>query len=191
MKKVNIMPVNFEYFERRLKEENIGQAELSKLLGHSVSYLSYHKAKNGGIPAEDIKKITELMDIDMKQLIVRGEFKPEEQTEDDKIINALIQKIGQLEQKMVEFEERLAKPAIVTIPMNAKDMAILTMRDLLDGGWTTKDDVLVAFNEKHIPIEYISDALKANNAISATSGVASGARTFYIAQDVSSKSSPK
>ena len=92
---------------------------------------------------------------------------------------------------MEEFEERLKTPAIVTIPMNAKDMAVLTMRELLEGGVTTKDDVLRAFNEKHIPIEYIQHALTANNAISATSGVADRARTFYITQGALNKTEPK
>ena len=187
-KKVKITPINFEYFERRCAEENIGQTELSKLLGRSPSFLSYHKKCNCGIPTEDLKRITELIDLDMKQLVAHDEPYTDEPKEvpttketDMDAVSALIVTIGELEARVVRLEERVEKPAIVTIPMNAKDMAILTMRDLLDGGWTTKDDVLRAFNEKHIPIEHISAALKANNAVSATSGVAEKARTFYIA----------
>ena len=197
-KKVNITPINFEYFERRCEEEHIGQAELSKLLGHSVSFLSYHKRRNGGIPTEDLKRITELIDLDMKQLVAHGEPQTDEpqevpivkQSEMD-AVSALIVTIGELEARVARLEERIEKPAIVTIPMHAKDMAILTMGELLEGGWTTKDDVLRTFNEKHIPIEYISDALKANNAISATSGVADRARTFYIGQGALNKTEPK
>jgi hypothetical protein len=57
------------------------------------------------------------------------------------------------------------------------------MAGLLEGGWCTKDAVLNAFNEKHIPLDYLSDAVRANGAIGATSGVADHARTFYIKEE--------
>ena len=154
--------------------------DVRKLLGRSGGYLSWRKSR-GTLSEADIKAIGELMDIDMAILLGGKPVVQEKQEKPkDDVVTVLIAEIGELRAEIEEMKKRLDNPVEVSVPMNAKDMAIRVMGNLLDGGWTTKDAVLVEFNKHHIPIEYISDALKANGAISATSGVADKARTFYI-----------
>ena len=183
-------PIDYEYLKTQCKTEGISFKEVSKLLGHSEQYLSYKKTTKGNLPNEDVVALQELLNVDMKKLIPSSKSEDavaaNGQTKDEKdelVINNLITKIGELENKIARLEERLNEPVAVSIPMNAKDMAIVVMESLLEGGWCTKDDVLREFNKHHIPIEHISAAVKANNAIAATSGVADKARTFYIKQE--------
>jgi hypothetical protein len=176
-------PIDYVYLKTRCRAEGVSMKDVSRLLGHGEQYLSYKKTMGYGLPNEDVVKLQDLLDIDMKKLILKSDDETvSNEPASDMVIENLIKKIGELEHKLSLLEEQMKTPVPVSIPMNADEMAILVMGDLLEGGWCSKDDVLVAFNKHHIPIEYITKALKAHNAISATSGVADKARTFYIKQ---------
>ena len=171
--------IDWEYLSECFSENNTSMSEVCKLLGRSTAYLSYYKSTSGALPVADINTICDLMDIDESKLYVDECSDEPEDTSGD-VLTKLIAEIGELRGKIVELEKRVDNPVEVSIPMSAKDMAVRVFGGLLDGGWVSKDAVLSEFSKHHIPVEYISDAMKANNAISATSGVASGARTFYI-----------
>ena len=158
-------------------------SEMSKLLGRSVAYLSYYKSSSGCLPVADINAICDLIDIDKRMLLAVGGDSPKEEPKEEPKSDALtrlIVEIGELRGKIAELEKRIEEPVEVSIPMTAKDMAVRVFGNLLDGGWVTKDTVIAEFAKHHVPLEYLSDAVRANGAISATSGVANSARTFYI-----------
>lgn len=171
--------VNWDYLNKLFHDNGLTQAGVCELLGRSHSYFSYY-VRNNKITEADLGYLRDLLEIDDEILFLNGTPKTPTKEVSTDVVTCLIAEIGELRGKIAELEKRLEQPVKVSIPMNAKDMANRVMGSLLDGGWTSRDEVLVEFNKHNIPIEYISDALRANHAISATSGVANCARTFYI-----------
>lgn len=179
------LPIKWEYLERRFKEEHTNKKEVSKLLEKGETYLAYNKSKGTGLTNDDILKLRDLMEIDMKELVPRGDVKqvvpkPEEPDNNSKAIDVLFQEIAQLRNKIAELEKKMEEPAIVAIPMQPKEMASKVLGELLEKGWCTKDDVLVEFNKHHIPTQYMNDAVHEHDAVLATSGYGSSLRTFII-----------
>lgn len=174
------LPVNWEYLEKRFKEESVTKKGISELLGHSETFLSMSKSKNLGLPSADIEKIRDLMEIDMKQLVPRKERKEDEKTDDEKTIEALIAEVGVLRNRIVQLEKKLEEPVIVAIPMKPAEMAEKIVGECLESGWCTKDKLLVEFNKHHVPTQYMSDAVSAHDAVYATSGIGSSMRTYII-----------
>lgn len=182
MSKKKMYHVNWDMIEKRRTEENLTMGELSKLIGKADTYYSKSKNNNNGLPKDSILSIAELLDINPRELTCRNDEveKIVENATNPVTVNFLIQEIGELRGRIVELEKKIDEPAIVAIPMDAKEMAIRVMSELLESGWCTKDDVLVEFNRHHIPMQYISDAVHAHDVTVATSGHAEGVRTFYI-----------
>ena len=177
------LPVDFEYLTRRFKDEGVTQKSVSELIGKDTNYISYHKTKNDGLLNEDIVKLRDLMELDMKALVPRGEVtypKPEEQDANSRAIDVLFQEIAQLRNQIAVLEKKLEQPAIVAIPMEPKEMACRILGELLEKGWCKKDDVIVAFNEHHIPMQYLNDALHEHNAVTATAGHDRTFRTYIL-----------
>ena len=184
MPKKKMYHVNWEMIDEKIKEENITMGELSKLIGKAETYYSKMRRKDNGLPKDSILSIAELLEISPRELTYRDTEEEAKKIADkatkEVSVQFLIQEIGELRGRIVQLEKKIEEPAIVAIPMDAKEMAIRVMEELLEGGWCTKDDVLVAFNKHHIPTQYIVDAVHANGVVLATSGVADHARTFYI-----------
>lgn len=179
------LPINWEYLDKRFEEENTNKSEVSRLLGYSKSYLSMRKKQFGGLEKAEIDKLRDLMDIDMKQLVPRDTDKDEGKASDvDRTeaftIGVLIAEIGELRGEVEALKKKVEEPTIVAIPMDAKEMAIRVVGELLEGGWCTKGEVLIKFNEHHIPIQYINDAIHAHGAVMATAGHGTSMRTFII-----------
>ena len=168
----DLREIDWAMVEKKRKAEKLTQEELSELLGKGERYISNSVSRNSKIHKDVAKALNEILDLDA----------PAEPAEDS-TLNYLIAEIGMLKGEIEALKKKMEKPQIVAIPMHPKEMAIRTMAGLLEGGWCTKDAVLSAFNEKHIPLDYLSDAVRANGAIGATSGVADHARTFYIKEE--------
>ena len=168
----DLREIDWAMVEKKRKAEKLTQEELSELLGKGERYISNSVSRNSKIHKDVAKALNEILDLDA----------PAEPAEDS-TLNYLIAEIGMLKGEIEALKKKMEKPQIVAIPMHPKEMAIRTMAGLLEGGWCTKDAVLSAFNEKHIPLDYLSDAVRANGAIGSTSGVADHARTFYIKEE--------
>lgn len=171
----DLRTIDWALVEKKRKAEKLTQEELSELLGKGKRYISNSVSRNSKIHKDVAKALTEILDLD-------APAKPVAET-DKNVLDYLITEIGMLKGEIEALKKQMEKPQIVAIPMHPREMAIRTMGQLLEGGWCTKDAVLNAFNEKHIPLDYLSDAVRANGAIGATSGVADHARTFYIKEE--------
>ena len=181
--KTNRIPVDFEYLTRRFKDEGVTQKSVSEMLEKESNYLAYHKTRGDGLTNDDIVKLRDLMEIDMKALVKHGEIsipKPEEKDANSKAIDVLFQEIAQLRNQLAVLEKKMEEPAIVAIPMQPKEMANKVMGELLEKGWCTKDDVIVEFNKHHIPMQYMNDAVHEHDAVLATSGYGEKLRTYII-----------
>ena len=182
MPRKKMYPVNWELIESKREEEHLSKKDLSLLIGRGHNYISKMIRQGNGLPKESILSIAELLGLSAKEItdMTVKTVRVEKKTESDGVITALIAEIGVLKGEIEIIKKKLEEPKLIEIPMDAKEMAIRVMGELLEGGWCTKDDVLVEFNRHHIPTQYINDAIHANNAILATSGVADRVRTFYI-----------
>lgn len=169
----DLREIDWAMVEKKRKAEKLSQEELSELLGKGKRYISNSVSRNSKVHKDVAKALTEILDLGV----------PAEPKADKNVLDYLIAEIGTLKGEIEALKKQMEKPQIVAIPMHPKEMAIKTMAGLLEGGWCTKDAVLSAFNEKHIPLDYLSDAVRANGAIGATSGVADHARTFYIKEE--------
>lgn len=187
MPKKKMYHVNWDMIEKRRTEENLTMGELSKLIGKAETYYSKSMRNNNGLPKDSILSIAELLEISPRELTCRDDEEEAKKIADkatkEVSVQFLFQEIGELRGRIVQLEKKIEEPAIVAIPMDAKEMAIRVMGELLEGGWCTKDDVLVEFNRHHIPTQYIVDAVHANGVVLATSGVADHVRTFYIKEE--------
>lgn len=172
----DLRTIDWALVEERRKAEKLTQEELSELLGKGKRYIGNASSRKSKVHKDVAKALTEILDLD-------APAKPAEENPNSKMLDYLIAEIGMLKGEIEVLKKQMEKPQIVAIPMHPKEMAIRTLGQLLEGGWCTKDAVLNAFNEKHIPLDYLSDAVRANGAIGATSGVADHARTFYIKED--------
>lgn len=168
----DLREIDWAKVEAKRIEEGLTQKELGELIGRNQKYISNSIARKSKVHKDVAKALNEILDLDA----------PVEPA-DDSTLNYLIAEIGMLKGEIEALKKQMEKPQIVAIPMHPREMAIRTMGQLLEGGWCTKDAVLSAFNEKHIPLDYLSDAVRANGAIGATSGVADHARTFYIKEE--------
>lgn len=168
----DLREIDWAKVEAKRIEEGLTQKELGELVGRNQKYISNGIARKSKVHKDVAKALNEILDLDA----------PVEPA-DDSTLNYLIAEIGMLKGEIKALKKQMEKPQIVAIPMHPREMAIRTMEELLTGGWCTKDAVLSAFNEKHIPLDYLSDAVRANGAIGATSGVADHARTFYIKEE--------
>lgn len=171
----DLRTIDWALVEKKRKAEKLTQEELSELLGKGKRYIANSVSRNSKVHKDVAKALTEILDLD-------APAKPAEEA-DSRVLDYLITEIGMLKGEIEALKKQMEKPQIVAIPMHPKEMAIRTMGQLLEGGWCTKDAVLSAFNEKHIPLDYLADAVRANGAIGATSGVADHARTFYIKEE--------
>lgn len=172
----DLRTIDWALVEERRKAEKLTQEELSELLGKSKRYIGNASSRKSKVHKDVAKALTEILDLD-------APAEPAKENPNGKMLDYLIAEIGMLKGEIEVLKKQMEKPQIVAIPMHPKEMAIRTMGQLLEGGWCTKDAVLSAFNEKHIPLDYLSDAVRANGAIGATSGVADHARTFYIKEE--------
>lgn len=183
-KRINRLPVDFGYLTERFKEEGVTQKSVSEMLEKESNYLAYHKARGDGLTNDDILKLRDLMEIDMKKLVPRGDTsrpsKPEEPDLNSKAIDVLFQEIAQLRNEIERLEKKMEEPTLVAIPMQPQEMATRVLGELLEGGWCTKDDVIVEFNKHHIPMQYLPDALHAHNAETATAGHANTVKTYIF-----------
>lgn len=171
----DLREIDWAMVEKKRKAEKLTQEELSELVGKGKRYIGNSVSRNSKVHKDVAKALNEILDLD-------APAKPVVET-DKNVLDYLIAEIGTLKGEIEALKKQMEKPQIVAIPMHPKEMAIKTMAGLLEGGWCTKDAVLSAFNEKHIPLDYLSDAVRANGAIGATSGVADHARTFYIKEE--------
>lgn len=173
----DLRTIDWALVEKKRKAEKLTQEELSELLGKSKRYIGNASSRKSKVHKDVAKALTEILDLDAPAPPA------EEKTNDDMVLDYLIAEIGMMKGEIESLKKQMEKPQIVAIPMHPREMAIRTLGQLLEGGWCTKDAVLSAFNEKHIPLDYLSDAVRANGAIGATSGVADHARTFYIKEE--------
>lgn len=172
----DLRAIDWALVEKKRKAEKLTQEELSELLGKGKRYIANSVSRNSKVHKDVAKALTEILDLEEEE-------KPAKDPAEKSVLDYLIAEIGVLKGEIEALKKQMEKPQIVAIPMHPKEMAIRTLGQLLEGGWCTKDAVLSAFNEKHIPLDYLADAVRANGAIGATSGVADHARTFYIKEE--------
>lgn len=177
----NLRTIDWALVEEKRKAEKLTREELSELVGKGKSYITNSVSRNSRVHKDVAKALAEILDL--KEAEKPAEEQPAEENPNGKMLDYLIAEIGMLKGEIEALKKKMEKPQIVAIPMHPREMAIRTLEQLLEGGWCTKDAVLSAFNEKHIPLDYLSDAVRANGAIGATSGVADHARTFYIKEE--------
>lgn len=173
----DLREIDWAKVEARRIEEGLSKEDISEMLGKTKGYYSKAMSCNHRIHKDTAKALTEILDLDAPAKPVA------EAKADARVLDYLITEIGMLKGEIEALKKKVEEPQIVAIPMHPKEMATRTLASLLEGGWCTKDAVLNAFNEKHIPLDYLSDAVRANGAIGATSGVADHARTFYIKEE--------